>query len=189
MNFRVMMRDIARWLVPLIVASLAISACSRTNDSSETKADDDTMDLKLNALNYTDIPIGVFYVNGTSGANVSSRIGSGGGTIICCVSLPKKWHPGLTVTVWWQDDILYKKDPKAMASREVAVEHYEYFSDGFLWVLFFPDDKIRIYASPWMPGFPAFPEGLQAPNEACPDHFTLLNSDSRCPKPDPRIKS
>ncbi|WP_187368497.1 DUF3304 domain-containing protein, partial [Burkholderia thailandensis] len=25
-------------------------------------------------------------------------IGSGGGQIICCVSLPSKWHPGLTVT-------------------------------------------------------------------------------------------
>jgi hypothetical protein len=175
---------------------LIFSACSRATDSNADDASggnvsavkEETMDLKLNALNYTDVPIGLFYVNGTSGANVASRIGSGGGTIICCVSVPAKWHPGLTVTVEWQDDNLYKKDPDAMASREVPVEPYEYFSDGFLWVLFFPNDKIKVYASQWGPRSPNFPEGLKAPVEACPDHFTLLNSDPRCPKPDPRIK-
>jgi hypothetical protein len=187
-SFGSIMRSMARRLVPLVIVSLAISACSRTADKSETKVADETMDLKLNALNYTDVPIGVFYVDGTSGANVASRIGSGGGTIICCVSVPAKWHPGLTVTVVWRDDNMYMKDPKALASRVVPVEPYEYFSDGFLWVLFFPNDKIKVYASQWGPGAPDFPEKLQAPDEACPDHFTLLNSDPRCPKPDPRIK-
>ncbi|WP_038711411.1 DUF3304 domain-containing protein, partial [Burkholderia thailandensis] len=149
---------------------------------------DDTMSLNLNALNYTEIPIGKFYVNGTWGGNVRSRIGSGGIGILCCVSLPKKWHPGLNITVEWRDDEMYKNDPNSLASRAVPVEKYEYFSDGFLWVLFFPGGKIKAYASKWMPGFPGFPEGLQAPNVACPGHFTLLNSDPRCPAPDKRIK-
>lgn len=198
MNLRMSMQKITSLRhILFVVFLLVFTACSRTTDTSAAEASGghvpdqvqgETMDLKLNALNYTDIPVGVFYVNGTSGANVSSRIGSGGGTIICCVSVPKKWHSGLTVTVWWRNDEMYKKDPHSMASREVPVEKYEYFSDGFLWVLFFPGDKIKVYASPWMPGFSGFPEGLQAPFEACPDHFTLLNSDPRCPKPDKRIK-
>ena len=189
MNFRLMMRDITRLLVPLIVTSLAISACSRKTDSSETKSENETMGLKLVGLNYTEIPIGDFYTDGTWGAAIPSRIGSASGTIICCVSLPKKWHPGLSVTVQWQDDNLYKKYPNALANRVLAVEHYEYISDGFLYVLFFPNDKIKVYASPWLPGFPDFPEGLQQPRESCPDHFTLKNSDPRCPAPDKRMKS
>ncbi|SIO61509.1 Protein of unknown function [Burkholderia sp. GAS332] len=175
----------------VVVLLCVVTGCSRgTGSDSGTvaaSAEHEPMGLKLNGLNYTEVPIGDFYVNGTWGAAIPSRIGSWGSKIICCVSLPHEWHPGLTVTVQWQDDNLYKKDPDAMAHREVAVEKYEYFSDGFLWVLFFPNDKIKVYASPWMPGFPDFPEGLQEPGESCPDHFTLKNSDPRCPKPDPRI--
>ncbi|SIO06419.1 Protein of unknown function [Burkholderia sp. GAS332] len=188
----------AVWMGWLVVLMLGVAACSRTTESASeesanansvaTQAADDTMGLKLNALNYTDVPIGIFYVNGTWGSNVSSRIGSGGGRVICCVSLPNKWHPGLTVNLEWQDDNLYKKNPDAMASRVVPVEKYDYFSDGYLWVLFFPNDKIKVYASQWMPGFPGFPEGLQPPDEACPDHFVLKNNDPGCPNPDRRIK-
>lgn len=187
-------------LLLLLLALLgSVAACSRAGSDASleaggkgeavSQADDDMMSLKLNALNYTEIPIGRFYVDGTWGGNVPSRIGSGGGRIICCVSLPNKWRPGLTVTVEWRNDEMFAKDPKSIAGRVVPVEKYEYFSDGFLWVLFLPEDRIKVYASQWMPGFPGFPEGLQAPNEACPGHFTLRNDDPRCPHPDKRIKS
>ncbi|MDN7673519.1 DUF3304 domain-containing protein [Burkholderia oklahomensis] len=185
-------------LTIFLMMFLAGAGCSRATDRASAplatkgeevaQSEDDTMSLKLNALNYTEVPIGRFYVDGTWGGNVPSRIGSGGGTIICCVSLPNKWRPGLTVTVEWRNDEMFKKDPESMTSRVVPVEKYEYFSDGFLWVLFFPGDKIKVYASQWMPGFPGFPEGLQAPNEACPGNFTMLNNDPRCPVPDKRIK-
>ena len=199
MIFRSMMRGVVRWLALLVVASLAVSACSRATDSSSSaspnsasttaQADNDTLGLNLNGLNYTEVPIGDFYVDGTWGAAIPSRIGSWGSRVICCVSLPRKWHPGLTVTVQWQDDNLYKENPDAMASRVVPVEPYSPFFDGFLWVLFFPGDKIKVYTSNYAPGHPAFPEGLQQPGESCPDHFTLKNSDPRCPAPDKRMKS
>ena len=182
----------AAWLGLVVVLLFVVAGCSRGTESDSTsaaKSDGEEMALKLNGLNYTEVPIGDFYVNGTWGAAIPSRIGSWGSKIICCVSLPHNWHPGLTVTVQWRDDNLYKKDPDAMAHREVPVEKYEYFSDGFLWVLFFRNDKIKVYASPWLPGFPDFPEGLQQPRESCPDHFTLKNSDPRCPAPDKRMKS
>ncbi|EDO91815.1 conserved hypothetical protein [Burkholderia pseudomallei Pakistan 9] len=39
-----------------------------------------------------------------------------------------------------------------------------------------------------MPGFPGFPEGLQTPDSACPEHFTPLSDDPRCSQPGKRIK-
>ncbi|RQS37401.1 DUF3304 domain-containing protein [Burkholderia sp. Bp8992] len=175
------------------------AGCSRATDHAVPQAgtaasevagpgdDDAGLGLKLNALNYTDVPIGTFYVDGTWGGNVAARIGSAGGGITCCVSVPQKWHPGLTVKVEWRNDEMYKRDPNAVASRIVPIEQYGSFSDGYLWIVFFPGDRIKAYASPWLPGAPAFPEGLQAPNKACPGHFTVLNSSRDCPTPDKRI--
>jgi hypothetical protein len=191
-------RAMNKWFVLLIFALGAV-ACSRATDSSaqanaheaaaasEVKADD-KLDLKINALNYTDVPINRFYVNDVLGGLVRARLGSSGIGIRCCVSLPAKWHPGLTVTVEWRDDIMEQKDHVATVNRVVPVEPYESFYDGFLWVLFMPGDKIKVYASQWGPGFSGFPEGLQPPDRACPGHFTLLNSDPRCPAPDKRIQ-
>ncbi|AIS86635.1 DUF3304 domain-containing protein [Burkholderia pseudomallei] len=185
-------------LVVCLMVFLASTGCSRAIDHSSENAiagnesvaqsGDDIMSLKLDALNYTDIPVGTFYVDGVWGGNVFSRIGSGGGGVTCCVSLPKKWHPGLSVTVEWRNDEMYKKNPESVASRTVPVEKYGEFTGGYLWVLFFPGERIKVYATPWLPGAADFPEGLQAPSEACPGDFTLLNSDSRCKNPDKRIK-
>ncbi|AIP79562.1 hypothetical protein JE55_3045 [Burkholderia pseudomallei] len=106
-------------LVVCLMVFLASTGCSRAIDHSSENAiagnesvaqsGDDIMSLKLDALNYTDIPVGTFYVDGVWGGNVFSRIGSGGGGVTCCVSLPKKWHPGLSVTVEWRNDEMYKK--------------------------------------------------------------------------------
>ncbi|NOK48933.1 hypothetical protein GTH10_16435, partial [Burkholderia thailandensis] len=53
----------------------SVAACSRAvsdvssraggKGAAVSQAGDDTMSLNLNALNYTDVPIGVFYVDGT----------------------------------------------------------------------------------------------------------------------------
>ncbi|WP_092400080.1 DUF3304 domain-containing protein [Collimonas sp. OK412] len=45
-----------------------------------------------------DFNISDFYVNGISGSNVGR---GGGGGIVCCVALPKKWRPDFTVEVRW----------------------------------------------------------------------------------------
>jgi hypothetical protein len=189
-------RTMNRWFVMRVFA-LAVAACSRATDSpaqvsaheaSAAKADD-TLDLNINALNYTDVAIGRFYVNDVQDGAVRARGNGGASGTTCCVSLPARWHPGLTVSVEWRDDAMYARNPNALAHRVVPVERYEPFDDGSLWVLFMPGDTIKAYASRWNPGFPGFPEGLQWPNEACPGHFALLNSDSRCPDPDKRAQS
>lgn len=40
-----------------------------------------------------------FYVNGYSGGNISNE--GGGGSIVCCVMLPEKWHEGLVAEIRW----------------------------------------------------------------------------------------
>ncbi|WP_423381117.1 DUF3304 domain-containing protein [Burkholderia sp. LMG 32019] len=173
----------------VFLAALATGAgCSRaTDDVAPPGGKDAGIGLKLSALNYTDVPIGTYSVDGTWGGNVAARIGSAGGSITCCVSVPEKWRPGLTVEVEWRNDEMYKRNPDALASRVVPIEQYGSFSHGYLWIVFFPGDGIKAYASPWLPGAPAFPEGLQVPSEACPGHFTVLNSSPDCPAPDKRI--
>ncbi|WP_174902066.1 DUF3304 domain-containing protein [Burkholderia pseudomultivorans] len=186
-------------LAVFLAAFVAGAGCSRATDQAVTQTgttaeeiarpgdEDAGIGLKLNALNYTDVPIGTFYVDGTWGGNVPARIGSAGGGITCCVSVPQKWRPGLTVKVEWRNDEMYKRNPDAVASRVVPIEQYGSFSDGYLWIVFFPGDRIKAYVSPWLPGAPAFPEGLQVPNKACPGNFTVLNSSRDCPKSDKRM--
>ncbi|HDR9481229.1 TPA: DUF3304 domain-containing protein [Burkholderia aenigmatica] len=175
-------------LAVFLAACVTGAGCSRATDHADpqaaTAADEAGIGLKLNALNYTDVPIGTFYVDGTWGGNVAARIGSAGGGITCCVSVPEQWRPGLTVDVEWRNDEMFKRDPHALASRVVPIEPYGSFSDGYLWIVFFPGDRIKAYASPWLPGAPEFPEGLQVPSKACPGHFTVLNSSRDCPTPD-----
>jgi Protein of unknown function (DUF3304) len=197
MNLRTVSGMSAVHLAVLLAASTIGMGCSRATDeeasppvaatAAQPGNTDAEIGLKLSALNYTDVPIGTFYVDGAWGGNVPSRIGSAGGGIMCCVSVPQKWRPGLTVTIEWRNDAMYRRNPDAVASRIVPVEPYGSFSDGYLWIVFFPGDKIKVYASPWLPGAREFPEGLQAPDEACPGHFTILNSSSACPTPDAGI--
>ncbi|AYQ40752.1 lipoprotein [Burkholderia aenigmatica] len=183
-------------LAVFLAACVTGAGCSRATDHADQQAataadeaarpggEDAGIGLKLNALNYTDVPIGTYSVDGTWGGNVAARIGSAGGSIMCCVSVPQKWRPGLTVQVEWRNDEMYRRNPNAVASRVVPVEPYGSFSDGYLWIVFFPGDRIKAYASPWLPGAPEFPEGLQVPSKACPGHFTVLNSSRDCPTPD-----
>ncbi|WP_321813573.1 MULTISPECIES: DUF3304 domain-containing protein [unclassified Paraburkholderia] len=181
----------------MLTFALDVAGCSRAAESSSqanaqvaappgATGVDDTLDLKISALNYTDVPIGRFQVNDVGDGAVRARRNGGASGISCCVSLPAKWHPGVTVTVDWRDDVMFAKNPVAMARRIVQVEPYESFYDGFLWVLFMPGDRIKVYASRWAPGFAGFPEGLQRPDEACPGHFALLNSDPHCLTPEKR---
>lgn len=68
----------------VVVLLCAVVGCSRgTGSDSAAKSDaasaeHDSMGLKLNGLNYTEVPIGDFYVDGTWGAAIPSRIGSWG---------------------------------------------------------------------------------------------------------------
>lgn len=148
----------------LLILLLGLLSCQPQAEGS-IEAPPDEVGLGLSGLNYTDMPIGDMYVNGSWGGGVSSHNG-------CCgfaggVTLPYPWRPGIKVTVKWSDDELYRKDPNALYTQEVEVPRYDMIYSGYLWVAFFPGHKIKVYASGVGPGYPGFPGGLKMPATYC----------------------
>ncbi|MDB0508090.1 DUF3304 domain-containing protein [Ralstonia solanacearum] len=154
------------WMVCVLVVLAALGTGCKPSQSQAAKADaEDELGLSVRVLNYTDIPLGVVYVNGIWVGNTSSH--SGGHSIAGAIGVPQKWHPGLTVEVEWQDDLLYEKDPNGLYKAQVPVEPYDMKYGGFLWLAFFPDNKVRAIPSSTSPGFPGFPDGLEYPFDVC----------------------
>ena len=84
-------------LMGFLVAPLG--ACSQDN----------TVAASYKAYNHTATPIDSVIINGQGGIlNVSAY--GGGGKEVCCVVLPSKWHPGLKVTIKWEEDGDWLKD-------------------------------------------------------------------------------
>jgi hypothetical protein len=97
-----------------------------------------TVGAELTGYNHTDKTIGAFYVNGEWGGNITP--GSGGGSFVCCVSLPDPWQPGMTVTVSWEDHELKTQE------RVVPVPEYVAKQAGILNVHFLRSGEIRVFA-------------------------------------------
>ena len=109
----------------------------------------DTVSAELVGYNHTDRYIGAFYVNGRGGSNIFEH--SGGGKFVCCVELPKPWHPGYTVTVKWED-----QDEK-VHTRDVPVPEYRPEKAGLFGVHFLRDGSIRVFASDMILNAPEYP--------------------------------
>ncbi|MEB0124079.1 DUF3304 domain-containing protein, partial [Pseudomonas sp. CCI1.2] len=67
-----------------------------------SKAPPDRLGAPIEGYNHTSAGINHFDVNGNGGPNIGPF--GGGGSQMCCVSMPRKWHPGLTVVVEWEKD-------------------------------------------------------------------------------------
>jgi hypothetical protein len=102
-----------------------------------------------------DFNISDFYVNGYPGSNVGR--GGGGGSDVCCVSLPNKWRPGLAVEVRWAVGNWSKENRQELAAgnyRSITFERYKaivplekYDAPEQLYVHFFPGGKVRVVSS------------------------------------------
>lgn len=97
-----------------------------------------------------------FYANGAYGGNVGWE--GGGGRITCCVELPSKWRPGLTVMVRWSVSDWSRKIPAETAKgnyrsvlpagtfrAQIPVEKYD--TPEHLYVHFFGGGKARAVSS------------------------------------------
>lgn len=156
----------------LLVVCIVLVACFEDN-SDTGQSSPDEVGLGLSGLNYTDMPIGDMYVDGSWGGALNSHNG-------CCgfaggVTLPFPWRQGVKVTVKWSDDELYRRDPEALYTAEVEVPHYDMIYSGNLWVAFFPGRKVKVYASAVGPGYPGFPDGLKMPATYCEEDEDCRN--------------
>jgi len=154
----------ALWAAAL--ACLVLQACSQSLP--------DRLGAPIEGYSHTSAAINYFMVNGNGGPNIGPY--GGGGKQNCCVSLPRQWHPGLTVVVEWE------KDPNVGASRywseppftdawrrrmdehetkytrhRAVVEVAPYEQLGLVNVHFLPCDQVKVAASPSYHGRPNHP--------------------------------
>ena len=118
--------------------------------------------------------INEFYVN--RGINDNVGEGGGGGSNVCCLSLPKKWSPGLTADVRWEViHILRSPDPTVQDTAEVEgiyraqVPIEPYTESGSFYVHFFPERRVRIVVSET----PSNSEDHPVKTEGGDEHSTL----------------
>lgn len=76
--------------------------------------------LSYTAINRTDKDIVAISVNGEGGV-LHASAQNGGGATICCVLLPKKWQPGLTAKIAWQEGGVFKRDERGNVVKERGV--------------------------------------------------------------------
>lgn len=112
------------------------------------------MHLMIGIANYSDEGLGKVFINDTWGGGMQPRASSNGR--ICCVTLPRLWHPGLTVAVAYRTSSMFLKDPHSYVEKEVLVPRYEPFLGGLIYFMYFPDDQVRVVATPYEPGYSKF---------------------------------
>jgi hypothetical protein len=153
------------WLIGTVVLCLLAAGC-KPKEQTPSSQEGNEIGLTVMGLNYSGIPIGVFFVNDQWAGNAQTY--AGGRSIATSIGVPKIWHPGLKVTIKWQNDELYKKDHDAMVTTEVPIPKYEPFLGGSFYVAFLPGDQIKVFASPVSPGHPDFPDpDLINPQDYC----------------------
>lgn len=97
-----------------------------------------------------------FNVDGTDGGNVGWE--GGGGSSSCCVKIPRKWRPGLTVMVRWAASNWSKANRSETAAgnyESVSTEGMyraripieKYTEAGDLYVHFFAGGKARVVST------------------------------------------
>ena len=112
------------------------------------------MSLTIGVANYSDDGLGTVFINGAWAGAMRAR--ASGNAATCCVTLPRLWHPGLKVAVIYRTSSMFLKDPQSYVEKDVLVAPYRPFLDGFIYFMYFPDDQVRVVATPYFPGYPKF---------------------------------
>ena len=154
----------------LLVLSISTLLASCTKEEAKP---DLTSIGALMGVNYTDEGVQRFSV-GESGGGSVGRYGVSG--TVCCTRYPRKWDPNFKVEVEWERTECNKKwevcvremaklgkEPYKIIKKTVPME--EYTVTGRVYVVFLPEDEVRVYISKAGPGR-LFPLGMpQDPNE------------------------
>ncbi|MEB0043675.1 DUF3304 domain-containing protein [Pseudomonas sp. MH10] len=148
-----------------VLACLALQACSQSLP--------DRLGAPIEGYSHTSAAINYFMVNGNGGPNIGPY--GGGGKQNCCVSMPRQWHPGMTVVVEWEKDpntgpdvnlppigtdayrAAYKIHAAKYTRHRAVVEVAPYEQLGLVNVHFLPCDQVKVAASPSYLGRPNHP--------------------------------
>jgi len=98
------------------------------------------------------------------GASVNGEASAPVGGTICCVTIPRKWKPGLTAEVSWsvylEEDSNDPRNPnktEKLVRKSAVVEIPEYMEAEGFHVHVYPDDKVRIAMTNKDIGNPFYP--------------------------------
>jgi hypothetical protein len=160
------LRRVPAFFAAAVLACLALQACSQSIP--------DRLGAPIEGYNHTSAAINHFDVNGNGGPNIGPF--GGGGSQMCCVAMPRKWHPGLTVVVEWEKDptphaygdwpeppftdawrARMAKEKTNNTRHRAFVEVAPYEELGVIDVHFLPCDQIAVSAVAQLPGKPGYP--------------------------------
>ncbi len=162
---------LCRWLAALamLATALGLAACEPTAAKPIT--------VGITGYTFTSEGVQEYYVNGVRGSNLPPY--GGGGSTSCCVSLPAKWTPELTVRVDWitghwtvpMEQIMTMDISEAIKcclarrtlSKFVPVERYEVVA--LVQVFFLPQDDIKVWVYDPGPQNPSHPSHMGYPKK------------------------
>ncbi|MDB6047859.1 MAG: hypothetical protein JWR17_605 [Pseudomonas sp.] len=175
-------RRIPAFFAAAALACLALQACS--------KSIPDRLGIPIEGYNHTSAAINHFDVNGNGGPNIGPF--GGGGSQMCCVAMPRKWYPGLTVVVEWEkdptpfDSATFTEPPFSDAWRNrmqlqeadythhrAVVEVAPYERLGAITLHFLPCNQVKVSADQTYPGIANHPY----------DYPRKMEEPSVCPAP------
>jgi hypothetical protein len=102
----------------------------------------------IEPYNHTDVGVGDFFVDETWGGISDPH--SGGGSSLCCVSIPLHWHDGLQVTVKWQKD-----GSDSWITQRVTIPRYD--KPAAFQVHFMKNDIVKVVIFDRWPNQPSHP--------------------------------
>ncbi|HET7329374.1 DUF3304 domain-containing protein [Dyella sp.] len=126
-------------LLTTVLLCLFLSSC---------RASDDTMGLDVVGYNHTNQDIGWFAVANGGGGYLGKHEQGG---FACCASIPRKYMPGMTVTVRWGGV------DRETQERVVEVPPYTSADGGHFSVHFLRNGDIKVFVTMYYPRHPDYP--------------------------------
>jgi len=121
--------------VLLAFGVLLLAACS-----TQPKADESNYGASVGIVNHTGNFIYSASVNGGGGGHMEAW--GAGAANVCYVMVPKKWYPGMQVSVRWD---MPQGSKHIYKEKLVEVERYE--ESGSVYIHVFPNDEVRVVIS------------------------------------------
>ncbi|MYN18372.1 DUF3304 domain-containing protein [Rugamonas sp. FT107W] len=149
----------------LFAAAIAVVISGCALRQSQARASERAT-AQVGIVNHTGNYIYSASVDGAGGGNMA-RWGVGGADI-CCTSIPNVWYPGMKVLVRWNMPIGIQD---VIKEKVVEVEKYE--RPGDIYMVFFPNDEVRVVVSENGPRASDFPiRHVGNPNESSSSNLT-----------------
>ncbi len=146
--------------ITLTLLALVLSACSHLGQADELSA-------PLTSVNYTDWPFDLVAVaKPETPTNIMAAEGVnafGASGMMCCVTLPRQWQPGMELVVRTKDGTRAKNSQEWDVEKMPTIQHrvpvpsYTPRDMGTVWVQLLPGGKVVLVVSRYDPDPPSWP--------------------------------